>query len=483
MRKLRSAFYSVLLAGTLALTLTGCGSSSNPGSTASNATTAATASSSWADVGVTSGNQQITLSWTDTTAASSSSTSSTTTAPAPTYNVYFKNMTTGSAAVTKKTGTLIANVTTPFLHTGLTNGKKYAYVVTKVVNGQESAESSQVAAVPQAAAPAAPTGITIKPADSQVTIMIAPPANAPTGMTYNLYWYYYDTTTTPNTKVTGTITNVFPGTSTGFTHYPLVNGRQYYYYVTAVLAGVESAASATFSAVPQANITPVNYSAGPPAVQAQLGAPNNVTGANGNQQVTLTWTSTNATMPTLNGTSIKPGSSVFNIYWSTSYFSSTQNSGVSKISVPASQITTSPPQYTLYSLTNGQAYYYQITETATTTNGTALESPAGSEISVTPSAKTPAAPAGITAVTGNQQVALSWTKDSSGFSNVYYNVYASKQQVTDARSLVSPANIIGTTTSNAFVHSGLQTGVPYSYVVTAVAEGESAPSAIVTVTP
>jgi len=84
-----------------------------------------------ADVMATPGNAQVTISWTAVTGATS-------------YNIYYATV----PGVTKLTGIKIADVTSPYTHTGLTNGTTYYYVVIAVNTGVESAESGQVSAMP-----------------------------------------------------------------------------------------------------------------------------------------------------------------------------------------------------------------------------------------------------------------------------------------------------------------------------------------------
>ena len=81
----------------------------------------------------TKGNGSVTLTWDNVTGAAS-------------YTVYWSN----TSGVTKANGTPLANKTTPFTHTGRTNGATYYYVVTAVNANGESVESTQVSATPQA---------------------------------------------------------------------------------------------------------------------------------------------------------------------------------------------------------------------------------------------------------------------------------------------------------------------------------------------
>jgi hypothetical protein len=59
-------------------------------------------------------------------------------------NIYWST----TSGVTKTTGTKITGATSPYTHTGLTNGTTYYYVVTAVNSYGESSESSQVSGTP-----------------------------------------------------------------------------------------------------------------------------------------------------------------------------------------------------------------------------------------------------------------------------------------------------------------------------------------------
>ena len=78
-----------------------------------------------------SGDIQVTLDWTPVPDATS-------------YNVYWST----SPGVTKITGNKEAVPSPPHAHTGLSNGTTYYYVVTSLVQGRQSGDSSEVSATP-----------------------------------------------------------------------------------------------------------------------------------------------------------------------------------------------------------------------------------------------------------------------------------------------------------------------------------------------
>jgi len=265
------------------------------------------------------GNAQVAISWGIVPGATS-------------YNIYWST----TPGVTIVTGTKIAGVTSPYTHTGLTNGTPYYYIVTAVNGYGESVASSEVSATPAASGtpPSAPSGVKAAPGNAQVAISwgIVPGATS-----YNIYW-----STTPGvTIVTGT---KIAGVTSPYTHTGLTNGTPYYYIVTAVNGYGESVASSEVSATPAASGTPPL----PPSV---------VTAFGGNAQVAISW-------------GIVPGATSYNIYWSTT-------SGVTPASGTKIAGVTNPYIHT--GLTNGTPYYYIVTAV----NGYG-ESVASSEVSATP---------------------------------------------------------------------------------------------------
>lgn len=186
-------------------------------------------------VSVTSADHIATVDWRDTLGATS-------------YNLYWSN----TAGVTKATGTKIENVTAPYVHTGLTNGTTYYYVVTAVGAGGESVESAQVSTVPQVPLPEAPQGLSavLTPETTKsVTLQWTKPAVPVDEVDILSYTLYRSTTANVASNLAGAVK--IEGVASP--HIDLVPAGQttYYYVVVAVTASGEGPASAEVSATPR----------------------------------------------------------------------------------------------------------------------------------------------------------------------------------------------------------------------------------------
>ncbi len=139
-RLLRSPFSGVLLLFALGGMLSGCDSVDTPSSIDAGGPSAPT------DVSATAGNGQVTVSWSPVPGADG-------------YHLYWGT----AAGVTENSGTRIGNVTSPYVHTGLTNGTTYYYVVFAFNAATEGPLSQEVNAAPDAPAAALSCGpITIR---------------------------------------------------------------------------------------------------------------------------------------------------------------------------------------------------------------------------------------------------------------------------------------------------------------------------------
>ncbi len=152
---------------------------------------------------------------------------------ADSYNLYWSTSSPASA------GTKVTGVTSPYVHTGLTNGTRYYYTLTAVSGGVESAASVEVSATPEYPLPTVPAGVSGTGQDRQNSLAWAPSENA---TSYKIYW-----------NQTGGVTVSDPSltvTDPGLSHTGLVNYLTYYYRIAAVGAGGESQLSPEVLVIP-----------------------------------------------------------------------------------------------------------------------------------------------------------------------------------------------------------------------------------------
>jgi fibronectin type 3 domain-containing protein len=202
----------------------------------------------------------------------------------------------------------------------------------------------------------------------------------------------------------------------------------YYYVVSALNAGGESANSA------EANAAPI----GPPP------APTNLTAVPADQKVTLSW-------------SAAPASTAYRIRRGTA----------SGIYTTIATITGTA--WINSGLTNGVTYYYVVAGTNTYGDG-----PNSAPVSTTPFAVIPPAPTGLTAKPGSAMVTLSWSASSGA---TFYRV---------RRGTVSggPYTTVATVTSTLWANTGLTNGTTYYFTVVAGnSAGTSANSSPASATP
>jgi hypothetical protein len=269
-------------------------------------------------------------------------------AGASSYNLYWSD----TGPVTKQTAKVIAGAVSPYLHTGLTNGKLVYYAVTALNAVGESALSTQIGAMPVAPVPASPGTVNATPSDGMVTIDWAPVSRADF---YNLYW----SNTAGLVPGGAGVTKIGNIQATSFAHLGLTNGTAYHYLVTAMNTGGEGVASAEVSATPL-----------PPAP----GAPANLTATTGDTHVHLSWSSS-------------LGATSYNVYWSKVPGIVPGADGVTKITGIAAI------SYEPSGLTNGDTYFYRVSAA-----GAGGDSALSAEVSVRPLPPAPPAPLGLTAI-------------------------------------------------------------------------------------
>ena len=101
------------------------------------------------------------------------------------YRIYWST----KAGVSKETGTMIPSVSSPYTHTGLTNGVTYYYVVTAVNQYGESAESNEVSATPSLATPPLPpASVATHAGNKAVNIAWSESQSEEAVTSYNIYW-------------------------------------------------------------------------------------------------------------------------------------------------------------------------------------------------------------------------------------------------------------------------------------------------------
>ena len=392
----RFSTWSVIATITLGL-LSACGGSSDPPAVPT-------------QLIAVGGDAQVSLGWLPSSGASK-------------YNLYWSE----SAGVTKSSGTSIADVSSPYVQTGLVNGLTYYYVVTAVNGDGESAPSAEASAT---LVPNAPVAVTAVAGATDVTVSWDTTVGA---TSYNVYW-------SEKPGVTAATGIKVPVEKSPFVHADRDSGVTYYYVVTAVNAGGESA----LSAEAYASLAPA--------------APTSVSAVSGNTQVTVDWDDDVF------------GASSYNLYWLTTN-DVTQANGNKVEGVTAPFVHTG--------LTNGTTYYYVVT--AVGAGGQGVDS---AKVSAVPQVPLPTAPQAVSAIATpetTKSVTLSWSPPSDPTFVTSYTVYRSTTPgivlpnplLTQKLNAVSPYIDI--------VPAGQTT---YYYVVTAsTAGGEGPASAEVSATP
>ena len=261
----------------------------------------------------TVGNKQVTLEWKEVAGASS-------------YNLYWSN----TQGVSPATGKKIADVLSPSMHTGLTNGTTYYYVITAVNAHGESDKSAEVV-ITLNNAPSVPTGVAATSGDGQVIIAWNPVEKA---TTYNLYWSEArGVSPAKGTKIASV--------SSPYVHAGLTNGGTYYYVVTAANAygesGISIEVAITLDDTPQ--------------------APTGVIATGGDGQVRISWDPVEKAI-------------TYNLYWSNEPdVQITDKTRIREVSSP----------YVHKGLSNGSPYYYVVT-----TINTSKESARSQEVQAIP---------------------------------------------------------------------------------------------------
>ena len=347
------------------------------------------------------------------------------------------------------TSTTMPNTTV----SSLTNGTEYTFKVRAVNSIGDGADSPESDAVTPATTPPAPSKPTVTGGDAQVTLSAASVANTggspitkwqyaykskPSGGSYGNYGSWNNVTGTSTTMPNTTVSN-------------LTNGTEYTFKVRAVNSNGDGADSPESDAVTPATTPP---------------APSKPTVTGGDAQVTLSA----ASVANTGGSPItkwqyayksKPSGGSYGNYGSWNNVTGTS---------------TTMPNTTVSSLTNGTEYTFKVR--AVNSNGDGADSPESD--AVTP-ATTPPAPSKPTVTGGDAQVTLSAASvANTGGSPItkWQYAYKSKPSGGSYGNYGSWNNVTGTSTTmpNTTV-SNLTNGTEYTFKVRAVnSNGDGADS-------
>ncbi len=294
------------------------------------------------------------------------------------YNLYYST----TPDPTKFTAARIpGGVTSPYVHSGLTNGTTYYYIVTAIVGRIESLDTATASCRPWPQPPVPPGQPTADAGRQTITVTWPAVAGA---TSYNLYCSLQDTVSKTNGTQTVNVTSPYTITN-------LANGTPYHVVVTSLNAAGESAESPKVSAVPV------------------LPAPTNAAATGGLGQCVVTWNPV-------------AGATGYHIYHATS-------ANVSKTTGEKFENRTSPA---LLPATNGVTHYYCVTAV----DG-GMESAESAVVSAVPHLSTPT---GLAATPGNKAVTLSWNPVTGASYNLYYRTSAGVTMANGTRiaSVTSP---------------------------------------------
>ena len=330
------------------------------------------------------------------------------------YNLYWSK----TPGVTKGTGTKIADVSSPYEHTGLDDGDTYYYVITAENATDESEISSEVSAV-VGDIPNAPLNVVASGTDIQeITISWS---SVPDAESYNIYW----STLSGVNKIVGT--KIEGVTSPHIFNAPIPD-INYYFVVTAVdsITGEsdESTEVSTLSIPPIPSI-PVDALATP-----------------GEAKITLSFTNSSY-------------ADTYNIYWK-------DTPGVTKANGTKIADVTSPHDFTVPALY--QTYYFVIT--AENESG---ESDDSAQVEGIPTPIIPEPPENVGGVASDSdELTITW--DAAIYAATYNVYYARLPNVTKAT-----ATKISDVADIEKIITDLIAGRIYYFAISSVnPEGESA---------
>jgi fibronectin type 3 domain-containing protein/glucose/arabinose dehydrogenase len=349
------------------------------------------------------------------------------------YNVYrSESEAVAPSAANRRNAILLSATTLTFTDTEVENGATYYYVVTAVGPGGESRPSNRAEALPKAGLLDPPRNLAASPGNNEVRLSWEGSSGA---SGYNVY-----RSESPDVEIsTANRRNSAPLESTTFTDSDVENGATYYYIVTAVGSGGESAASNSVAATPFAGA---------------LAAPTELTAEAGESAIRLSWRPS-------------AGASGYNVYRSETPDVETS---------AANRRNTAPVRSSSFIDTqvSGDATYYYVV----TAVGAEGESAASNEVAISAGVEIPDAPTALLVHPGDGQVTLSWRASPTA---VRYHIYRSKNESFS----LTAANRINTVLTPNYVDRTVANGTTYYYAVTVIATSgrESAGSNIESATP
>ncbi|MCD6359901.1 MAG: DUF1566 domain-containing protein, partial [Armatimonadetes bacterium] len=461
------------------------------------------------NVTATAGDEQVTISWENVSGATS-------------YNIYWAT----SSGVTKSTGTKITNVSSPYTHTGLTNGTTYYYIVTAENSYGESDESSEVNAESQApdiTAPPAPIDLVATPSSWSNTNSFSINWTNPSDAS-GIQGAYYKLGSAPTSNTDGTYTTDKPFTvsatgegevtiyvwlkdgvsnidynnnSSAMLHYdatapsaPTVTGTsptndttptwdwrtggggngtfRYKLDKSDLATGAIETTSTSFTPAPA-------LSAGSHTLYVQERDDAGNWSSSGSSAIVIDTTApTDGTLEATAGdeeislawwgfSDTMSGISSYTLVYSTSGYPSSCSAGTQIHSGTGTS-------YNHAALINGTTYYYRVCATDNAGNTSS-----GSTTSEMPGIA-PSPPTNVSTTAGDAEVTISWNNVSGATS---YNIYWSTSS-----GVTKSAGTKITNVSSPYTHTGRTNGTTYYYVVTAEnTYGESDESEEVNATP
>lgn len=165
------------------------------------------------------GNNEITLSWNKIDGAIS-------------YNIYWNN--TGNVTILDN---IIENVESPYLHSGITNGTPYYYVIAALIEGKDTIYSTEIVGLPSESEIAPPANLVATPGNGRVQLSWSEISGAEY---YNIYWSAADSSSVNKSR----------SSNTDHIQGGLDNGIPYTFQITAVKGETESERSSRIKVIP-----------------------------------------------------------------------------------------------------------------------------------------------------------------------------------------------------------------------------------------